>query len=53
MPVRWTAHIPVAMQQHGGGAKVPHAEPPVQPVRTSPEPKADRALPPSEAADAR
>jgi hypothetical protein len=54
MPVRWTAHIPMAMQQHGGGAKVPHAERPVQPASMPPvEPKSDRAPPRSEAADAR
>jgi hypothetical protein len=52
MPVRWTAHIPMAMQQHGGGAKVPHAERPVQPVAASPESKEERA-PPPEAVDAR
>ena len=53
MAVRWTAHIPMAMQQHGGGAKVPHEERPVQPAAASAQSKADRAPPQSEAADAR
>jgi hypothetical protein len=53
MAVRWTAHIPMAMQQHGGGAKIAHAERPVQPATTSPESKADRAPPLPEAVDAR
>ena len=53
MAVRWTAHIPMAMQQHGGGAKTPHAARPVQPDTIPPEPKMDRAPPPSEAVDAR
>jgi hypothetical protein len=54
MAVRWTAHIPMAMQQHGGGAKVPHEVRPAQPERISPvEENVDRAPPPSEAVDAR
>jgi hypothetical protein len=52
MAVRWTAHIPMAMQQHGGGAKTPHEERPVQPD-TIPPTQSDRAPPPSEATDAR
>jgi len=52
MAVRWTAHIPMAMQQHGGGAKTPHAARPAQPDTTPPA-QSDRVPPPSEAADAR
>ena len=53
MAVRWTAHIPMAMQQHGGGAKTSHEAGPVQPDTRPPESKVDRAPPPSEAVDAR
>ena len=55
MAVRWTAHIAMAMQQHGGGAKVPREEPLAQPEGDIAliEPRADRAPPLSEANDAR
>jgi len=44
MPIRWTAHIPQAMQQHGGGAKAARGEPPVQRAKgASVELKSDRA----------
>ena len=54
MAVRWTAHIPMAMQQHGGGAKAPHEARAPQPERVLPAgDNVDRAPPPSEASDAR
>jgi hypothetical protein len=53
MAVRWTAHIPMAMQQHGGGAKVPHDERPAQPAAASAGSNTDRAPPQSESAGAR
>ena len=53
MAVRWTAHIPMAMQQHGGGAKAPREERPAQPERAVVEENVVRAPPPSEAVDAR
>ena len=41
MEVRWTVHVPQAMQQHGGGPRLryeqapPQATAPVEPARTS------------------
>jgi hypothetical protein len=40
----------MAMQQHGGGAKVPRDERPAQPEKVNVEENADRAPLPSEAA---